>query len=254
MSLTLIALAALILWRRPAQGVYVLAWLLLIWVPLVVMIIVIQSRYLMAGISALAALFGGGVAVLRDELDRYKPRLSRPLTAGLIGAWMLLFALPFDVRAMTDPAALTMPDRDTHDYFNGPYNAWGVREGIEYLVAHGEPDAAGQIPVVALIQHCELPGMQPMAGLYWQCIDPWDFSHAQVPADGNIWLRNSDLRRFFAMEHPYFYLLTDRTELLPPTSSDYTWTAGVPFPASARGTSDQRVAAGSEKQRLAVSF
>jgi hypothetical protein len=224
MSLVLIGFAGLILWRRPKPGIYVLSWLLLLWIPMVVMIIVVQSRYLMTGIPALAALFGGGIAIVWDELDRYKPRLSAPVIGGLIGGWMLLFALPFDVRAMTDPAVLTMPDRDTHDYFNGPYNAWGVREGIEYLLAHGESDANGQIPVVALIQHCGLPGMQPMGTIYWQCIDPWDFAHARVPADGNEWLTNSDLRRFFAVERSSFYLLTDRTELLPPASSDYTWT------------------------------
>ncbi len=205
----LIGLAVALLLLKPRPAIFLLSWLLLLWIPSALLIITVQSRYLMIGIPALAAIFGAGIAVLGTHVDRLIGRrglfLFQSLAAAGVTVWAVGFALPFARDAAVNPAALTLPSHDIHDYFAGDYNGWGIRESLDTLRVNGQRDAGGKIPVIAVVQHCGLPVLYLGTDFDWTCYDPWDLPYSWPPRVGWPW---PEIIRLSA-DRPLVYLITE---------------------------------------------
>lgn len=220
LSVAMVALLAVLLRRRPRPGLYALAWLVAIWLPNLAFADDVQSRYLMAGVGALAALFAGEMVAAGDALAELAARRPTPLareraTAALAGVillvWAAGFALPFDVRASTDPTALALPWRDHHDYFSYIYNAWGIREALAWLEDHGER-LDGSVPVVGVVNHCGPPNLYVTDAHRWRCLDRWGFPGARMPSDVTRWRPVMDAVR----SGPFVYVISEYPAILPP--------------------------------------
>lgn len=187
-------LTALLVWRQPRTGGYVLIWLAALWLPVILLGNPIQTRYLMAGLPALAVLWGGGGTLLNDVV----PRRIHPewWFAGLMGLWTLFFALPFAWQAVDDPARLKLPKGDTYSYLSGPYAGWGTREALTFLIKHGDrlpmpvedqAEPVEQIPAVGVLQHCGSISLHVTDDFVWSCIDAKNFPIGAIPADVREW-------------------------------------------------------------------
>ncbi|NLX08979.1 MAG: hypothetical protein GXY36_04940 [Chloroflexi bacterium] len=233
MTLILAGLVLLALGRRPRAIGVPLAWLLLLWGPLIVIAVVIQSRYLMVGSPALAVLFGGGVAVAGETLaGRWRWATARTLTAllalGLLGGWALGFALPFAANAISDPAALRLPDRDYYDYYRNVFNTWGIRQSLDYLRAHGERND-GQIHAIGVVVHCSTLRLHMTPDFDWDCVDRWDFPSQRVQADPNRWPLVGEA----AARWPVVYVISEYPQHLPldapPVGGPLRWSLEFTF-------------------------
>src|SRR5690606_39395342 len=105
MLTALLGMVAIGLWRIPRKTLFILAWLLLIWLPSLILVWRTQTRYLMPGIYPIAMLFGAGVFTLRN-LPAYQadqPKVLTSIAASFLLLWMAVFSLPFAHQAA--PAA-----------------------------------------------------------------------------------------------------------------------------------------------------
>ena len=235
LSVILVVLAVVALWRKPRPAIYALAWLLAIWIPNLALADDVQSRYLMAGVGALAALFGGEMVaagdLLGDLIARGRERASQlrarrwatvGLAAAILVVWAVGFALPFDVKASTDPAALDLPWRDSHDYFNYIYNAWGIRETMAWAEDHGER-VGDQVPVVAVLNHCGPVNLYVAPDMAFRCQDRWAFPGSRMPSDITRWTTLSNA----AKRWPFVYVVSEYPAIVPPdappTDGSLTW-------------------------------
>jgi len=209
LALGALALSGLALVWRTRATLYALAWLALLWGPSVLLASSLQTRYLLAGIPPLAVLIGGGVSALSGlRVLRRRPRAARIARGAValgLGAWTLAFALPFDWRASADPAALTLPRRDSYDYFWGSFNGWGTREALRYLEDHGQR-VAGRVPAIGVLQLCSLSTLYATPELDWTCHDYYRLG-AEVTRDPARW---GFLRDRLAAA-PWVYLVTEFT-------------------------------------------
>ena len=209
LALGTVALSGLALVWRTRATLYALAWLALLWGPSVLLASSLQTRYLLAGIPPLAVLVGGGVGALYGlRAFRRRPRAARFARGAValgLGVWALVFALPFDWRASADPAALTLPRRDSYDYFWGSFNGWGAREALRYLEDHGER-VAGRVPAIGVLQLCSLTTLYTTPELDWSCHDYYRLG-ADVTFNPARWgfLRDRLDRA------PWVYLMTEFT-------------------------------------------
>ncbi len=208
--ISLFLFSILLLWQRPPAGRYLLAWLLALWLPITVFGSPVQTRYLMAGVPALAVIFGGGVVTLSRLAHR---RVIDGLLAVLIVVWAASFGLPFGWRAITDPASLPLPKNDTYSYLSGPYAGWGTREALAFLRENGERipvstesgDVIEQIPAVGVLQHCGSISLHVTDDFIWTCVDAKNFPIGAIPADVREWSPLLD-----ALDKwPFVYLVTE---------------------------------------------
>lgn len=209
LALGALALSGLALVWRTRATLYALAWLALLWGPSVLLASSLQTRYLLAGIPPLAVLIGGGVSALGGlRAFRRRPRAARIARGAValgLGVWTLAFALPFDWRASADPAALTLPRRDSYDYFWGSFNGWGTREALRYLEDHGQR-VAGRVPAIGVLQLCSLSTLYATPELGWTCHDYYRLG-AEVTRDATRW----DFLRDRLDAAPWVYLVTEFT-------------------------------------------
>jgi 4-amino-4-deoxy-L-arabinose transferase-like glycosyltransferase len=187
-------LTVLLVWRRPISGGYVLIWLAALWLPVVILGNPIQTRYLMAGIPAVAVLFGGGCVMLIEVIPR-RGHVTW-LIAAALGVWALVFALPFAWQAADDPASLKLYKYDTYSYLSGPYAGWGTREALKFLVENGQrlpmtvegqDEPVEKIPAVGVLQHCGSVSLHVTDDFAWSCIDAKNFPIGAIPADVREW-------------------------------------------------------------------
>ena len=193
----LIALVLLLLWKRRAVTVYVLGWLALVWAPSLIFGIQPEARYMMLGGPPLAVLFGGGMLLAGDWLaSRWPGGQRRALPAALslvvVGVWGVGFALPFAHAAMTDPAAVELPELDAYIFFTAPTNTWGFAEALEYLEQAAPGDEP--IPVVGAFEtvghmhgYCEMFALYVPDTLDWSCVYREDAGGAASPDSPAAW-------------------------------------------------------------------
>ena len=227
-----ILLIGLALARRTRAALYTLAWLELLWAPSVFLASSLQTRYLLAGIPALAVLIGGGIgAIGRVRALRRRPWLrmaARAATAIALAIWAIGFALPFDWRASTDPAALTVPGRDRYDYYWGSFNGWGTREALRYLSEHGER-VRGRVPAVGVLQLCSISTLYATSEIDWRCHDTYELGEAITFAPA----RWRFLRDALA-DAGWVYVVTEFSEAVPlddpPVLPGLRWAREAVFP------------------------
>jgi len=185
MAAALTALAALVVLARPRAGLLTLAWLLGVGIPMMALGNPLRTRYLVAGLPALAVIFGGGAAVLRRRLGA---RAGGALIAGGLAVWAAVFALPFARQASTHPDELDLPAFDVSSYFSGPYNAYATRDALAWLERYGLPDPqTGRVRVVGALHRCGPADMVVSARLAWTCTEARDFAEDAVPPDPRRW-------------------------------------------------------------------
>ena len=128
-------------------------------------------------------MVAAGDALAELAARRPTPLARERATAALAGVillvWAAGFALPFDVRASTDPTALALPWRDHHDYFSYIYNAWGIREALAWLEDHGER-LDGSVPSSGSSTTAARPTSVTDAHR-WRCLDRWGFLARACP-------------------------------------------------------------------------
>jgi len=209
-----ILLVALAIGRWTRATLYSLVWLALLWAPSVVLASSLQSRYLLAGVPAIAVLIGGGIARIgRLRAVRRRPGLrlvARAATAIALAAWAIGFALPFDWRASTDPAALTVPRRDSYDYFWGAFNGWGTRGALRYLSEQGER-VRGRVPAVGVMQLCSISTLYVPPEINWRCHDYYELGEGVTFAPPRWRFLRDALD-----EMAWVYLVTEFSEAVPP--------------------------------------
>jgi hypothetical protein len=212
MVLILLVLLILLLWKRPAAGWYVLGWLAAIWIPITLVATELQSRYLMAGVPALAVIFGGGTMIAGDwiggRLKVDRATAGYGLAAVVIGVWAAGFTLPFFRTLTTHPADLKMPHQDETNYFSGLFTTWGTHDAFIDLAESGER-IQGQIPAVGVMRICEVHELVMPEEIAWDCMSSLDFPRQKVPRDVSTWtVVAGNLNRW-----RFVYVLTD---YLPP--------------------------------------
>ena len=213
LALGAILLGGVALSRRTRPALYTLIWLALLWGPSVLLATSLQSRYLLVGIPPIAVLIGGGIVTLirLDALRRRPPMrtLVRGAVAVALAAWAITFALPFDWRASTDPAALTLPRRDSYDYFWGSFNGWGTREALRYVAERGDR-VGGRVPAIGVLQLCSLATLYATPEIDWRCHDYYRLGE-DVTFNPARWR----FLREALDEAPWVYLVTEFPEAVP---------------------------------------
>lgn len=177
------------LWGFPGRTTFVLVWLILVWFPGVALVWRTQTRYLMPGVYPLAVLLGAGIAVVaragivsKAEEDpnrevwqvNFATRLPSSyrgvLVSGLLGIWMLVFALPFARTASTDAAALDMPQWDQRDYYQQPWNGYGLLSALRYIDENGQVAADGKTYVIGVAWMCRYMDLYSFAHIDLTCL------------------------------------------------------------------------------------
>ena len=82
---------------------------------------------------------------------------ARPGVAGLallVGVWAGVIALPFAVRAWTDPLALRVPEHDRWEYYTNFSSGYGWTDAIDALHDLPRSTTSGRVPVVSTIVGC----------------------------------------------------------------------------------------------------
>lgn len=186
------------LWRTPRQTLYGLAWLLIIWLPILVLVVRIHTRYLMPGMFPVAMLLGGGLATLtqlRLNLPALSPQLQSKLWRGGVGfilaIWAITFAWPFAVNASNDAPALAMPYFDNRDYFQSRLNAYGLLPALGYLQQNGER-VDGHVPVMMVGYLCERLELYEVAPVQLTCLGQELSGPTVTPEMWNPLLEQSD--------------------------------------------------------------
>lgn len=160
---------ALGLWKTRRATLFGVAWVLIIWIPILILVVRIHSRYLMPGMFPVAMLMGGGLATftqlrLPSIPTKLQGQVWRAAVGMILAIWAITFAWPFAVNASNDAPALDMPYFDHRDYFQSRLNAYGLLPALGYLQQTGERvDGRVQVMMVAyLCDRLELYDIEPV--------------------------------------------------------------------------------------------
>ncbi|MCQ3930342.1 MAG: hypothetical protein DPW16_07765 [Chloroflexi bacterium] len=169
MTIVGLLVVALGLWKTLRESLYGISWLLIIWIPILILVVRIHSRYLMPGMFPVAMLMGGGLATftqlrLPSIPSKLQGQLWRAAVGLILAIWAITFAWPFAVNASNDAPALKMPYFDNRDYFQSRLNAYGLLPTLGYLQQTGQrADGHVQVMMVAyLCDRLELYAIEPI--------------------------------------------------------------------------------------------
>lgn len=160
-------------WKFPRRAWLLIGWITLIWGPTALLVWRTQTRYLMAGVLPMAILLGGGASAVA-QWHRWSPiggqRAAWAVLILFLAGWILAFAGPFAYYAGNDPTALVVTRWDDRDYFQSPWNGYGLREALYYLQGDGEPGEDGTIEVMMVAQMCPFMDLYRIDTVRWTCI------------------------------------------------------------------------------------
>lgn len=209
----IVAIAVLWRWRSRATLV-VLAWLVVLWLPIIVLSGTQRGRYLMVGVPAVACLAGAGMIRLADAVGartagraRIAQAIGTAIVIVVVGGWAVLYGLPFAATAAMEPDQLRLPALDMQNYLYGPSSAWGVREALAYLDIAGDRADDGFVPAFGVLWVCGLADPYRAMDLAWGCHS----YHAQ----GADYAEDGDYEWEFMLQHvgrsdmPFLYVLDD---------------------------------------------
>ncbi|MCB9436329.1 MAG: glycosyltransferase family 39 protein [Anaerolineales bacterium] len=222
MVVVLLVAIGLGLWKLPRPTLFGLAWLLLIWVPNLLMVWRTQTRYLMPGVYALAFLLAIGTAAARGlPALHHRPRLVNLGIATILILWGVGFALPFASTAANDAAMLNVPRWDARDYYQAPWNAYGLLPALHYLDEQGQADAKGQVHVVGVAWMCEFMDLYHYEHIDLTCTTGKDYDSTP---NGTMWQEIIE-----ASHHQPMYLMLEQNRKtleipeIPFTNSNLVW-------------------------------
>lgn len=212
-------LAGMVLVRQyRRQMFYVLVWLGLLWFPIMILSTTPRARYLMIGVPALAIIFGAGSTAIGNIVgEKFRGAFKGPSRIGwqslvatlicvtLIVIWAAALAIPFAYNAIADPAEAKLPTLDTRNYLLGPSNAWGSREALSYLDAHGKRTDKGFVPVYAVLWRCYLAEIYLVDGFSWSCQNLFEYGQYHLTPEMFEW----DFMTHNMPEITYIYVIAE---------------------------------------------
>lgn len=208
-ALVLVGLVLWAVWRFPRPTVFILACLALAWLPSVVIVENLQTRYLMSGLPLLVIAAGLGLQSISG--------VRRGVVVGAMMLWGLIFALPFAQTLMTHPPDAHLPPLDEQNYFWDRYNTYGEREAFAYLGARG----GGRVMV--LTKMCLQMDVYAGDNITPLCIEgfirqnlheiPWQAPVVEALSTGEP-----------------LYILTNEQPDVPPLDSEIRWQEIAVFP------------------------
>jgi hypothetical protein len=209
MALVLVGLCSVALWKSPRVALFLLACLVLAWIPSVVIVRNSQSRYLMSGLPLLITLAGLGLSLLG--------RRAIPWAALGLAAWAILFALPYARTLITDPPAVHVPPLDNRNYFWDLYNGYGNREAMLYL----EENGGGSVMVMTKM--CAQMDLYQDESVTLLCVPHFNrVSLAEIEWENSA---REALERGESL-----YAMTSEQSDVPPAASDIQWEQVAVFP------------------------
>ncbi len=148
----------LAVWKAPRRASYVLLWLVLAYLPTILLVGWVQTRYFTPGIFPLAMLLGAGIVATRDikipKISGNTLRLLPAMLTVVVVIWGVVYALPFAHDAAYDAPKIELPDRDEKQYYQTRYSAYGLLDAMDYLEKNGKP-AGEQVEVMGVMFLCE---------------------------------------------------------------------------------------------------
>ena len=216
MLVLLVSIVILGLWKSQQKIGYILFWLSLIWIPSLLLVWRTQTRYLMPATYPIAILFGSGIYLIANHSQK---RFGYALIGTFLIGWLVLFALPFDAKASQEAESLKIPRWDDRDYFQAPWNGYGLIESLSYLEANGQVGADGQIHILGIAWMCENMDLYRFSQINLKCIGK-DFDEKSIAAlESNIY-----------QQPPISYLILEqhrKTLFIPenplPNAGDLSW-------------------------------
>jgi hypothetical protein len=242
--------------RKPRTMIFLLAALVLVWLPSIAIVDNTQTRYLMSGVPIIAVMLGVGArqfftsppnplskwrggSVTRDLPSPFRQgesgnkQLPSPFGEGLgvrsehILAFMLLiwaatFALPFAFTLMSDPPEVRVPPLDDKNYFWDRYNGYGNREAMAYLQAYGERHE-DQVIVFPLTKVCNQVDLDRNPNVKPICIADY---YRQKMAD----IRWAEAVMPYLQKQIPVYVMTSEQPDVPSQENGIRWEQVAVFP------------------------
>jgi len=224
LTLALLVVIPVSLWRVPRRTLFVLLWLGTLWGPSLIVTWQPETRYLLIGYPALAVLVGAScciVVYIAQRLAKWTKGNATDSTARLagrsafaagFGVWAALFAIPFGLNASRAPEILALPRTEIEIFFMGS-NGWAVSSALEFLDKHAaridtQVPVIGRFHVMVIDQdYCGLVELYVPESFEWKC--------DVIPATADDKFKDAISGDFWpsivasAGQRPYFYLVTD---------------------------------------------
>lgn len=224
MLIALVGATLLAVRKYPRRTWLLVGWVALIWGPTALLVWRTQTRYLMAGVLPLGILLGAGTTAI-IQWDRWSQVGGRRVTWGLVGVffggWILSFAGPFAYHAANDATALKVTRWDNRDYFQSPWNGYGLRDALSYLQGYGQRNDDGMVEVMMVAQMCPFMDLYHYERVDWTCINGIKNEVAGNDYDSTIGGPMWQTATTFALDHLdqplYLVLEQHRTTLEIPT-------------------------------------
>jgi len=205
LCLVLVALAG---YQHPKTVLFLLACLALAWLPSILLVRNLQTRYLMSGVPFLALLWG------MAALGKRQQWAVTALTLGTALVWWL----PFATQLSSNPPALHLPALDAQNYLWDRYNGYGNREALAFLAAK-EPGGAVVFPLVKVCRQLDL---HPQPNLELVCIAGYE----QESLAAIDW--QPAILAALTGEKPVYTLTSEQND--PPDQSAVSWQQIAVFP------------------------
>lgn len=204
--LAVLAMIAAVL-ARPRQGL-VLA--MAFFGPALGIIIIgepgVSIRYWLGVIPLGVALAAGGLWIITRGLAG--SRTAPLILAALVVVWVITIGLPFIQTAYTDPAALTLPDKDALEYLQADSAGTMLPELAAYLAAENER-LGGNLVVTGAISQCYGLSLYLAQGITLDC--PRVFS-----PEGRGEMLDAHVSAL-AAQHPHYHVIFEQAGLVPAT-------------------------------------
>ncbi|MBI5929458.1 MAG: glycosyltransferase family 39 protein [Chloroflexi bacterium] len=209
---------ALLVWKAPRRANYVLFWLVLAYLPTILLVGWVQTRYFTPGIFPLAMLLGAGIVATQDirvpKVSIQPSRLLPALLTVVVVMWGVFYALPFAYDAAYDAPKIELPDRDEKQYYQTRYSAYGLLDAMDYLEAKGKP-AGRRVEVMGVMFLCESMDLYTYPKVDLTCLSDGYTN----PSINNAW-QTLTAR---AQEEQPLYLIVEDYRDIPTSDSELTW-------------------------------
>lgn len=151
----LAGLAIIVLWTQRWRILTLLmASILPLWVFLIAVAKELSTRYVTIVAHLIAVTIAGGILLFwQSNFNRW----IRYVPSGVLAIWGLIFALPTSLMIISQPERITLPERDTIEYFQNNTSGYEVEEALTFVAENGDAPRLADDPVVmAALRICDL--------------------------------------------------------------------------------------------------
>lgn len=208
----------LAIWQAPRRASYALLWLVLAYLPTILLVGWVQTRYFTPGIFPLAMLLGAGIVAAKEiRIPKVSPKYPRLLPAtltGLVLVWGVVYALPFAYNAAYNAPKIELPDRDEKQYYQTRYSAYGLLDALDYLESKGKP-VDEQIEVMGVMFLCESMDLYAYPKVDLTCLSD-GYTNKTI---NEAWQKLTERAQ---QEQPLYLIVEDYRDI-PTSERDLTW-------------------------------